>query len=475
MPRQAAAATAPGDRDAGERLVQLDAFGANGPYRARNRLTVPDVTGEPLAELSIVPPLFVQRALAALRSADPLPPGERAAALERAGRLFASGTVGGMDPDTYRQLVSRCSGLPIPVVRAATGIVADAAAQAATTVLQARPQAAVGDWRDPSTRAGGAVWTRRGNVFAVHAAGNHPGVHALWLEALALGYRIVVRPSRREPFTPHRLVAALREAGFGADHVALTPTDHTVADTVINGADLALVYGGDDVVRKYAGHNTVLPQGPGRAKILVTGADWRAHLDMIVDSVADEGGTACVNATAVLVEGGPAEAAAVADALAARLAAIPSLPPQDPKAVLPVQPLAAARALEAYLLRSAGGATAHLGGDGIVDELGDGSAVLRPAVFRLDRADAPQTGVELGFPCVWVAPWTRADGVAPLRDSLVVTAITDDERLLEQLVDEPTISNVHVGDHPTYWMRPGLPHDRYLAEFLMRTKTVIRD
>ncbi|MBT1093971.1 aldehyde dehydrogenase family protein [Streptomyces sp. Tu102] len=475
MPGPATAATRAALRDPGGELVQLDAFGANGPYRARNRLTVPDVTGEPLAELSIVPPLFVHRALAALRSADPLPSGERAAALERAGRLFASGTVGGLDPDTYRELVSRCSGLPLPVVRAATGIVADAAAQAADTVLQARPQAAVGDWRDSATRAGAAVWTRRGNVFAVHAAGNHPGVHALWLEALALGYRVVVRPSRREPFTPHRLVAALREAGFGADHIALTPTDHTVADTVVAGADLALVYGGDDVVRKYAGHSTVLPQGPGRAKILVTGGDWRAHLDTIVDSVADEGGTACVNATAVLVEGGPDEAAAVADALAERLAAIPSLPPQHPGAVLPVQPLAAARAVEGYLLRSAGSATAHLGGDGVVDDLGDGSAVLRPAVFRLDRADAPQTGVELGFPCVWVAPWNRGDGIAPLRDSLVVTAITDDERLLEQLVDEPTISNVHVGDHPTYWMRPGLPHDRYLAEFLMRTKTVIRD
>ncbi|MFE6940661.1 aldehyde dehydrogenase family protein [Streptomyces chartreusis] len=475
MPGPATAAMRAALRDAGEELVQLDAFGANGPYRARNRLTVPDVTGQPLAELSIVPPLFVHRALAALRSADPLPPGERAAALERAGRLFVSGTVGGLDPDTYRELVSRCSGLPIPVVSAATGIVADAAAQAADTVLQARPRAAVGDWSDPATRTGAAVWTRRGNVFAVHAAGNHAGVHALWLEALALGYRVVVRPSRREPFTPHRLVAALREAGFGADHIALTPTDHTVADTVVAGADLALVYGGDDVVRKYAGHSTVLPQGPGRAKILVTGGDWRAHLDTIVDSVADEGGTACVNATAVLVEGGPDEAAAVADALAERLAAIPSLPPQHPEAVLPVQPLAAARAIEGYLLRSAGSATAHLGGDGVVDDLGDGSAVLRPAVFRLDRADAPQTGVELGFPCVWVAPWNRGDGIAPLRDSLVVTAITDDERLLEQLVDEPTISNVHVGDHPTYWMRPGLPHDRYLAEFLMRTKTVIRD
>ena len=50
-------------------------------------------------------------------------------------------------------------------------------------------------------------------VFAVHASGNSPGVHGLWLQALALGYRVAIRPSRREPFTGHRLISALRQAG----------------------------------------------------------------------------------------------------------------------------------------------------------------------------------------------------------------------------------------------------------------------
>jgi acyl-CoA reductase-like NAD-dependent aldehyde dehydrogenase len=79
----------------------------------------------------------------------------------------------------------------------------------------------VNQWQDPATRTGHAVWTRRGDVFAVHASGNHPGVHGLWLEAVALGYRVVVRPSQREPFTPHRLITALRQAGLGNDQVAL--------------------------------------------------------------------------------------------------------------------------------------------------------------------------------------------------------------------------------------------------------------
>jgi hypothetical protein len=127
------------------------------------------------------------------------------------------------------------------------------------------------------------------------------------------------------------------------------------------------------------------------------------------------------------------------------------------------------------MLAKAAGTVPWLGGDGVVDELGDGSAVLRPAVHQLDRPDAEQARVELAFPCVWVAPWTREAGLEPLKETLVLTAITDDARLVCGLVAEPTISNVYVGDHPTYWTSPSVPHDGYLAEFLMRTKGVIRD
>jgi hypothetical protein len=125
------------------------------------------------------------------------------------------------------------------------------------------------------------------------------------------------------------------------------------------------------------------------------------------------------------------------------------------------------------LLDKAADARAWLGGDAIVDELGDGSAALRPAVHQVDRSGAPQVKVELPFPCVWVAPWRPEEGVAPLRDSLVVTAITGHTALVDELIGEATISNVYVGDHPTCWFAPGIPHDDYLSSFLMRAKAVI--
>ncbi|NJC72324.1 aldehyde dehydrogenase family protein [Planosporangium thailandense] len=451
----------------------LDALGPSGPYRARTRQPIPDVAGNPLAELSLVPKLFVTRAMSALRRSRLLPRQERLAALTEAGQRFATGEVDGMSAGDYQYTVSRMSGNPLPIVRKAAAAIARSAAEAYRSAQQARPVGAVNDWRESTAGRGTAIWIRRGSVFAVHAAGNHPGVHSLWLEALSLGFRVAVRPSRREPLTPYRLVSALRAAGFGDDQVVLLPTGYEAADEILRQADLGMVYGGQDVIDKYAADPTVLPNGPGRSKILITAdCDWREYLDMLVDSVSHEGGTACVNTTAIFVEG---DATPVAEAVAQRLAAIPSLPPEDDKAVLTAYRLDDAKKFENYLHSAADGATAHLGGGGVVDELGDGSAVLRPAVYQVDDPNAPQVNVELAFPCVWVAPWSREAGTAPLTNSLVLTAVTRDERLIDELLADPAIKNLYLGNHPTYWMEPGIPHDAYLGEFLMRTKALIRD
>jgi acyl-CoA reductase-like NAD-dependent aldehyde dehydrogenase len=453
--------------------VELPALSTGRDFRARHREPVTDVTGRVVAELSLAPELLINRNLAALRRTPALPADERAAALAAAAPLFAAGTLGRQSFAEYEQTVSLVGGVPVTVARTAAASLAARLAGAYQSAQQARPASAVTDLSDPVTRNGRALWARRGHVFAVHTAGNHPGAHSLWPEALALGYRVAVRPSKREPFTAYRLVAALREAGFGNDQIVLLPTSHDQADALLRGADLGMVYGTAEVVAKYAADRRILVQGPGRSKILLTAdADWRQHLDMIVESVAGHAGTGCVSTTVVLVEGDPAPLCA---ALAERLAALPSLPPDDEKAVLPVRPATTARSIAAYLRRVAAGARPWLGAGDVVDELGDGSAAMRPAVHQLDRPEAAQDCVELPFPCVWVAPWTREAGLAPLRNSLVLTAVTGDRRLAERLTEEPTISNVYLGNHPTHWMGPGLPHDGYLAEFLMRSKAVIHE
>jgi acyl-CoA reductase-like NAD-dependent aldehyde dehydrogenase len=454
-------------------LVPIDALGPSGEYRTRNRQIVTSTAGAPVVELSIVPPLYVSRTIGAQRKVRPLPVGRREAALANAADIFSTAVVAGLDFEAYVGLASRISGLPIAVTRAGARGVADAVASAFDAVRPSRPVGAAPDWRDERTRNGGAVWARRGEVFAVHAAGNGPGVHGLWPQALALGYRVAVRPSRREPLTAHRLVNAVREAGFRPEDAVYLPTDHGGAHEIIRSADLAMVYGGQDVADKYANDPTVMVNGPGRAKILITAdRDWRDHIDLIVDSIANLGGMACVNTTAVLYEG---DSGPLARAIAARLATIEPLPSDDERAVLPTQPIDKARAVASYLAAKAAGTTPLLGADQVVVAVGDGDAALRPAVHLLAEPDADKLNIELPFPCVWVSPWSRGAGMEPLRHSLVVTAITGDDALIDDLLIEPTIANVYRGKYPTFYAAPEIPHDGFLADALMRNKGFIRD
>lgn len=452
-------------------MIDLPGLVPNGEYRSRRSEVITDTAGVPVAELSLAPPLYIARTIAAQRKTTPLPVDQRRAALDTAGAAFV-GSVAGLDFESYVRLASRVSGLPIAVTRAQALDVSEAVVAAFDSVQPARPVGAVPDWAAVPPGQAGAVWARRGEVFGVHASGNAPGVHGLWPQALALGYRVAIRPSRREPFTAHRLVTALRDAGFRDDDVTYLPTDHAGADEIISSADLALVYGGDDVVAKYGGDPNVVVNGPGRTKIVLTAEqDWRAHLDVIVDSIARLGGMACVNTTAVLVE---RDAAGLAEAIAQRLHTIEALPADDERAVLPTQPLASAEAIARRVAARASGTTALLGADQIVAPLGDGRAVLRPAVHLLAGPDPEKLGTELPFPCVWVAPWERAAGIAVLRNSLVVGAFTEDDSLVTALLDEPTIANVYRGPVPTYYTATGLPHDGFLADFLMRTKGFVR-
>jgi acyl-CoA reductase-like NAD-dependent aldehyde dehydrogenase len=453
--------------------MRIDALGPSGAYQTRNREIVTTTAGVAVVDLSIVPPLYISRTINAQRNTRPLPAEHREAALAKAADAFATGVIAGLDFDSYVALASRISGVPIAVTRSSARGVADAVASAFGVVQLARPRGAVGDWRDERTRDGAAVWVRRGDVFGVLASGNGPGVHGLWPQALALGYRVAVRPSRREPLTAHRLVHALREAGFRAEDAVYLPTDHRGADEIIRSADLAMVYGNQDVVDNYANDPTVLVNGPGRAKILITADhDWRDYLDVITDSIANLGGIACVNTTAVLYQGDPTQ---LAHAIGDRLSAIPVLPTEDERAILPTQNIDQARALASYLAAAAAGTTPVLGADQVVAALSDGCAALRPAVHLMAKPDVAKLNVELPFPCVWVSPWSRPDGVEPLRHSLVVNAITNDEDLIDDLIVEPTIANVYRGQHPTYYGTPEIPHDGFLADFLMRNKGFIRD
>ena len=88
-----------------------------------------------------------------------------------------------------------------------------------------------------------------------------------------------------------------------------------------------------------------------------------------------------------------------------------------------------------------------------------GYVALRPAIHQLDTPHVDTLTIELAFPCVWVAPWSRTNRLEPRQHSLAVNAITTGEELIDDLVNQPTVSNFYTGQHCTYETAPEVPHD----------------
>lgn len=427
-----------------------------------------DVAGTPVIEVGVAPPLAATLTVSGLRARRPVPP-PSAELIAEAGRLFATATLHGLSPGDYCELHARSTGVPIAVARHSLSDIASACARLGDRVAAERPAGAIGVADElPEPGEIRPVWSRRGDVLAVVAPSNNPGTHTQWLPALAFGYQLVIRPGARDPLTPERLIAALLAAGVEPEWLSLLPGGHATADALVTAADMSLVFGGDAATSRYGADPSVVLRGPGRSKILHTGALTDDVLDVLCDSVAYDAGLRCTNTTAIFTDGDPRS---VGEALAARLGKFTAASPTSPDAELPVLPTGEARALRAHLDASRDGAidmTAHA--DGGVAELGDGSAALRPAVLVCDRADHPGARIELPFPCVWVLPWRREDGMTPLRDTLALTIIGDDPALPAAALAERSIRQVAFGPVATFEAGPVSPHDGYLSRELMEVR-----
>jgi acyl-CoA reductase-like NAD-dependent aldehyde dehydrogenase len=441
-------------------LPSVPAFREGQERTSRDTRTLHGVDGAPLAVVHEAPALVTRMTVRTMGNAPAVAQDERLAVLAEAGRLFAGATLGELTPDGYCRAQALASGVPIGVARGSLSRVADDCGRLGEVVAR---QAPVGAGRT-------ARWVRRGTVLGVVAPSNHPATHGAWLQAVAMGYRVAVRPGARDPFTPLRLATALTAAGLPAGWISVLPGPHAAADALLDAADLSLVYGGADTVARLRGNDRVLVRGPGRTKILIDRPVDGATLDHLVAEIASDGGVRCTNTTAVFCSG---DHRALAQALAERLAQLPAHPVTDDRAVLPVRPRREAEGLRTVLDRHAHGAfdlVPKFHDDGPLAAVGDDAVALRPAVICVDSADHPGLGVELPFPCVWVAPWRPSEGIGPLDGSLALTLLTDDESLVAAALDAPGIRTVLHGPVPGWWKNPFLPHDGYLAQFLLEAR-----
>ena len=171
-------------------------------------------------------------------------------------------------------------------------------------------------------------------VLAAVLPSNSPGVHTLWLPAIALQMGLVLKPGPQEPWTPYRIFAAFTEAGVPREAFSLYPGEAEAGAAVLEACDRAMIFGGTATVERYRGNPKVQAHGPGFSKILL-GDDvvdhWPDYLDLMVESIYINSGRGCINCSGIWASRHTRE---IADALAERLGPIEALPPTDPKAGL---------------------------------------------------------------------------------------------------------------------------------------------
>ena len=311
--------------------------------------------------------------------------------------------------------------------------------------------------------------------FGAVLPANSPGVHALWLPAIALKMPLALKPGQREPWTPLRIVESLRAAGFPAaagapaQWVGFYPSGHDGAGVILRKCGASMMFGAGASVRPWQGDPRIEIHGPGYSKVLFgpdTADDWRGYLDLLVTSVSSNGGRSCINASSIRTPGHPlaGRGREIAAALAQRLAEIVPRRRDDAAALLAAFPdPAAARGIDAAIERglAQGGAedvSARFRGHKRLVEF-EGGTYLLPTVVYCEDPVSPLANQEYLFPFVSVLDVPIAELTGTLGPSLVVTALTDDPRLERDLLGRAEIGRLNLGPVPTSVLQWDQPHE----------------
>lgn len=458
-------------------------------YDSLDKIELADVcTAEPIATVSQANAGLIRRDLRRM-SRDSLRniPAERLLAISaEAGRLFMEadlplGEGQKQSPAAYVESLSATSGLPYSLVRRNMAKIQQVFTEM-PTILRGLTRGLDSVVLDTGVgeQAGVPVsYYAVADALGVVLPSNSPGVNSLWMPAIALKVPVVLKPGREEPWTPFRIIQAFIAAGAPAEAFSFYPTDHEGSGAVLEACTRAFVFGDVSTVERYAGNPGVEVHGPGWSKILV-GEDlidrWPEFVDLMVASISDNGGRSCVNASAIFV---PRHAKEIAEAVAAKLAELVPRAKTDDAAILAgfANPRVA-ESIDAAISNDLGvpGAediTAKYRTGPRLVKL-DGSTYLLPTLVRCDSMDHALANREFLFPYASVVELTTDAMLDRMGSSLVVTAVTQDSKFIEHLIDSPHISRLNVGPLPTTRVQWDQPHEGNLFEFLYRRRAIQR-
>jgi acyl-CoA reductase-like NAD-dependent aldehyde dehydrogenase len=376
-------------------------------------------------------------------------------------------------PEDYVRQISATTGMPHVLARRNMAKIHGVLAQAASVINGLTRNV---DWeildRGFGEIAGQSLsFYPRTESLGVVLPNNSPGVHSLWIPSVPLKIPLVLKPGSAEPWTPYRIIQSLIRAGAPPEAFSFYPTDHSGSGEILRQCQRGILFGDASSTSLWSNDPRIEIHGPGFSKIVIGAGcidDWEKYLDLMVGSIADNGGRSCINASSIWVTDHAEE---ISEALAECLAKIFPRAADDQQAQLAPfvdanvasrisqlidQGLSAPGAREVTATYRDGGRLATR----------NGCSYLLPTVVLCEDPEHELANREFMFPfasVVKVRPDQLPEALGP---SLVVTAITSDPNLINRLVASPNVDRLNIGAVPTNQISWDQPHEGNLFEHL---------
>ena len=190
----------------------------------------------------------------------------------------------------------------------------------------------------------------------------------------------------------------------------------------------------------------------------------------MVDSIYLNSGRGCINCSGIWASRHTKEIAA---ALAERLGPIQPKPPEDPSSSLAAFTVPGqAKAIHASILDKCkeDGVTdmTEKFGSRLVEQ--ERCAYLRPWIIHGHSPELKIAQTEYMFPYATVIECPQDQMLEKIQQTLVCTAITNDKRWSQQLLEATHIDRLNIGAIPTIKLDWLQPHEGNIVDFLFRAR-----
>jgi acyl-CoA reductase-like NAD-dependent aldehyde dehydrogenase len=468
-------------------MLHIPALRLGKPYVSLEKATlVHHATGEPVAEVSQLSSVAINRDLSRMKQARQelarIPALDLIGMYTKAADVFAKGTVPVGDTeqsfDDYIRSVSATTGSPMVFCRRNAGKVEYVMRNVEEVLggLTRGLDLSVLDTGYGMQDGRMQAFYPAADAFGAILPSNSPGVHSLWVPAIALKTPLVLKPGREEPWTPYRVLQSFLKAGIPAAALNFLPTDHAGAADILKMCGRSMLFGDSRTTDSYKNDHRVELHGPGWSKIIV-GEDmadrWPEFVDEMVESIAANGGRSCICVSSVWT---PKNGRAIAEALAKRLAQVKARPWDDPNAELaafanPDVGVALSNMVDEGL-KTPGAAdlTEQFRGSPRLVREGRCAWVLPTIVDCGKNTEHPLVTKELLFPYAAVVECPQADVLKRIGPTLAAMVLTEDPAFTRAVLDCPLIERLNLGPVPTTRLTWDQPHEGNLFTHLYRQR-----